>query len=291
MEELRPVARLIAQAIRQGRVEKSVPKPATEAGDLRRWETKALKALKSGRKPAVAFKSAAIPEHLFEAVSGRLGLARTPTEVRAAFKATQQDTADPQSQYDSLSNDFSVKVAALAALLAAGTITAMVFHQRMIALIESVYTRAYQLGAAVQGVGAVLTAADHVTITNYVHDEDEYLRRFVRDVSLGHVPDSEAYLQNRAGMYAEAIHGLYWEGRASRVPADYVVYYEAEDDKNTCEPCALNEANGPYPIGRAPIPGNDCLGWSRCRCKLRFVPASQQPIPNIAAGATAETIK
>lgn len=57
----------------------------TKALDLRRWQTKALKALKDGRRPAVRFVSDAIPPEEARAITDALTGAQTPADVRAAF--------------------------------------------------------------------------------------------------------------------------------------------------------------------------------------------------------------
>lgn len=57
----------------------------TKALDLRRWQTKALKALKDGKRPAVRFVSDAIPSGEAAAISEALNAAETAAEVKAAF--------------------------------------------------------------------------------------------------------------------------------------------------------------------------------------------------------------
>lgn len=62
--------------------------------DLRRWQRKALAALKAGKPPAVKFASDIIPAAQRAAVADALARASTADEVRAAFKAEEekQDT-------------------------------------------------------------------------------------------------------------------------------------------------------------------------------------------------------
>ena len=61
-----------------------------KALDLRRWETKALKALKRSSRAAVRFESSVIPQEEYERISVALVSAQTASDVRAAFKATDE---------------------------------------------------------------------------------------------------------------------------------------------------------------------------------------------------------
>jgi HK97 family phage portal protein len=57
-----------------------------KALDLRRWETKALKALRLGKSPAVRFESTTIPQDEHARIQAALGTATDATQVRAAFR-------------------------------------------------------------------------------------------------------------------------------------------------------------------------------------------------------------
>jgi HK97 family phage portal protein len=59
--------------------------PDAEAEELKRWERKALKALRAGRGAAVRFVSEAIPAEEAARISAALGAATTPDAVKAAF--------------------------------------------------------------------------------------------------------------------------------------------------------------------------------------------------------------
>lgn len=291
-EQLRPLAKRLAQRIATG-----LPRPdhrqvtgnPSATADLRRWQAKSLKALKEGRRAQVAFRSDSIPDGLVKAVRGALNHAETPEQVRAAFKASASTTNPStthttatvaggavavgfQAEFDNLTVEFTKELTDLASQFGNRSISVDEFTQRMAADIRATYARAYQLGASIQQVElANLTPSDNATITDYISDEIEYLNGFERALQLQHVPDTEAYLIGRVTLYADAIYGLYWEGRTSRVTSDYDVYYQSEDDANTCLPCQLNEARSPYSPEDAPIPGNDCEGRTRCRCTLRYV--------------------
>ena len=64
-----------------------LPMP-TKAEDLRRWEAKALKGLKRFHRADVRFETTTIGEAEQASIHAALDLARTPEDVRAAFKAT-----------------------------------------------------------------------------------------------------------------------------------------------------------------------------------------------------------
>lgn len=74
--------------------------PAQKVADLRRWQTKALKALKEGKRPAVRFESAVIPAAAHAAIKAALAEAQTADAVRAAFKA-----ADAEARAEALVDD------------------------------------------------------------------------------------------------------------------------------------------------------------------------------------------
>ncbi len=63
--------------------------------DLRRWRDKALKAVKAGKGPDVPFESAAIPADVAGELRGRLAIAHTADEVKAAFDAAAEVAASP----------------------------------------------------------------------------------------------------------------------------------------------------------------------------------------------------
>jgi len=309
-EELRPLAKRLAHhiATRLPHAEhRQVNGNPSAAADLKRWQAKSLKALKEGRKAAVPFRSDSIPDHLVKAVRGALNGAETPEQVRAAFKASASTTNPStthttatvaggavavgfQAEFDKLTVEFAKELTDLASQFGNGSISVDEFTQRMAADIRATYARAYQLGASIQQVGlANLTPTDNATITDYISDEIEYLNGFERALQLQHVPDTTAYLIGRVTLYADAIYGLYWEGRTSRVTSDYDVYYQSEDDANTCLPCQLNEVRSPYAPEDAPIPGNDCEGRSRCRCTLRYVYRQESQIAANAQSTLTKT--
>lgn len=53
--------------------------------DLRRFQTKAVKALRAGRRPVVQFQSEVIPEGLLLAITNRLAEAKTDDDIRRVF--------------------------------------------------------------------------------------------------------------------------------------------------------------------------------------------------------------
>jgi HK97 family phage portal protein len=69
---------------RDGKPE-SAWEPQGAAADLDRWERKAIKAVKAGRKATVPFTSAAIPESEQERIRAALAQARDVAAVKAAF--------------------------------------------------------------------------------------------------------------------------------------------------------------------------------------------------------------
>lgn len=61
--------------------------PGKFAGDLDKWQRKALKRIQKGQGAACEFESDVLPDSLVAAVSGALEAATTAAEVRSAFKA------------------------------------------------------------------------------------------------------------------------------------------------------------------------------------------------------------
>jgi hypothetical protein len=80
----KPTAKPTAQSSAKSSVPNEPPKIGL-AEELRRWESKALKAVKSGRGAAVRFASDAIPEEIAEEIRTALTAARTAEAVKAAF--------------------------------------------------------------------------------------------------------------------------------------------------------------------------------------------------------------
>lgn len=110
-------------------------------------------------------------------------------------------------------------------------------------------------------------------IDQVIREQSAYLARFSDQIAgragLGS-PLSPGYIGNRAGMYGGVARGLFFEegelieAEAGRFGPDWVSQYIARDDGHTCGPC--HSAQGYYPIGTGPMPGQVCLGRNRCRC-------------------------
>jgi len=98
-----------------------------------------------------------------------------------------------------------------------------------------------------------------------------YLQRFADEVSasrgLGQ-PLSELQIGARSEQYGGFARGeLFRQAETDALLAEpgWVVRYNALDDAGTCGPCS--EAQAYYLPGQGPMPGEICLGRSRCRCE------------------------
>lgn len=90
--------------------------------------------------------------------------------------------------------------------------------------------------------------------------------------SLQGEPYSEAYHANRSILYAGGALAVFYVLASQEYIGreGWIVRYIAHDDPRTCLACSASDFDGPYLPGRAPEPGEVCLGRGYCRCELRF---------------------
>lgn len=140
------------------------------------------------------------------------------------------------------------------------------------------------------GVGRPLRDSDLRALSIEAQRQTAYLSRFADQLAIrglqGRVMSAQA-ITNRAVMYGGAGRAAFYDGEQTREAArgGVVVYYRAVDDGRTCPRCHAAEAGSPYLAGAAPLPGQQCLGHGRCRCRLdyRYEPETWQRLVGRAA--------
>jgi hypothetical protein len=79
-------------------------------------------------------------------------------------------------------------------------------------------------------------------------------------------PMSSAYIGARSELYSGSGRAVWFRADERGRARGVVFYYEARDDKGTCEPCEDAQAGSPYLPGEGVFPGEVCRGRGRCRC-------------------------
>lgn len=169
-----------------------------------------------------------------------------------------------------LQNDFRLAARGLAAELTAGQLTVGEWQGFMGNLLRESMTQASLLGSG----RAQLSPVQAARLDAELRRQGAYLSRFADEAFLRGgfgVPMSEAYVANRAGLYGNALRGLFYQGAAEEVAGSHgpgwVVHYIHRDDGRVCPRCLDN--GGYYlPTQVYPIPGMNCYG--HCRCTLRM---------------------
>jgi hypothetical protein len=91
-------------------------------------------------------------------------------------------------------------------------------------------------------------------------------RNFAGDAAAAARPLSARQIAARSELYSGSARAVWFRADERGQAAGVVFYYEAVDDKGTCEPCLDAEAGSPYLPGEGPFPGEVCKGRGRCRC-------------------------
>lgn len=119
-----------------------------------------------------------------------------------------------------------------------------------------------------------LSSAQLSNLDAIMRRETAYLSRFADQIAVAEAQGrrlSPAYIGNRAELYAGTARGEYFraseEWMSGRV--GWIIRYETRGDENVCSPC--QNADGWYLIGQGPMPGQVCLGRSRCRCVRNLI--------------------
>lgn len=192
-------------------------------------------------------------------------------ELEKAAPLTPRQFVDKQDKLIESTHD---QLEGYASQVAAGKISPAQFRQKMTATLRTAHTASYRNGASSVNGRVALDDNDVAAVADRVGDQLDYLQGFVSDIRDANDDDqafSDAYMTNRAGMYADALRSTFFAGQVSRYSDDeFQVWYEAEDDDNTCSPCTNAEHGSPYAPSEAPLPGSLCQGGPRCRCTLRY---------------------
>lgn len=193
----------------------------------------------------------------------RRSTGRNNASSTLAALSYQQRTA----MFGTVQDSFQQETAALARDLANGVLTPAQWQS---AMNSSILSHFRSVAYAAYGTTG-LSPAQEAAFQNAVRVQQAYLTRFADQYILSQVrgqPWSAQYIANRAAMYSGAMRAFAFRAVESRsdFTAGWVFYYVAVDDDNTCSPCIEAMQQGPYLSGEGPVPGEVCLGRSRCRC-------------------------
>ncbi len=123
-------------------------------------------------------------------------------------------------------------------------------------------------------LGAGALTAGIMEVSREMARDSRYLARFGGEIMLRQMlgkPMSGAWIAARLTTYGGAARSLFYEGYETQGLPDgesgpgWVSEYEAEDDDHTCGRC--HDAQGYYLPGDGPMPGRECLGGNKCRCR------------------------
>lgn len=189
-------------------------------------------------------------------------------------KAALLTPDDYEAKMDRLSDDFRRKLQNYAQRVSDGDITEAEFRRMMERTIRSDYASAFRFGASSEVGRTILDDGDLMKIRDWVGKELVFLDGFASDLHQAKLDGdgkSEAYIKNRTDLYANGVRKVYWSGKTDRQPDNTLIYWQAEDDAGTCDPCAQAEWESPYTADDLPgMPGEICDGGGRCRCSLRY---------------------
>lgn len=138
-------------------------------------------------------------------------------------------------------------------------------------LIRASYTDAYRLGASVaDDAHAILDDADRTVLGQYLSDEIAHLDRFSKLLKEGDL--SSEWIEARAKLYGNAIHGIYWEARMQHTDeSQFEAHYVLGANDKHCADCVAAAAGSPYKPSDCPRPGAEtCQGLDNCRCRIRL---------------------
>lgn len=176
-------------------------------------------------------------------------------------------------------DEFSVRVAGYAQLLANGDMTLEAWHRAMLNATEQHVIQQMMLGNGQPR----LTDEQRTELDTTMLEQSAFLSRFADfnalTVGLGGAL-LVALLASRSELYGGVGRGAFFRSLETAGVArgdlgdGWILEFLARDDKGTCGPC--HAAQGFYLPGTVhPIPGVICLGRSNCRCQLipRYLPA------------------
>lgn len=164
---------------------------------------------------------------------------------------------------DRLQDFFSAQVRSHAfALEASGDLQAW-----QLAMSRSV--AAVMLGAKTLALGRALLPSEALDILPALDFELRKLAEFAAEIAARRLqarPLSARAIAARSELYSGSARAVWFRADERGQASGVVFYYEAVDDKGTCEPCLDAEKASPYLPGEGPFPGEVCKGRGRCRC-------------------------
>jgi len=110
--------------------------------------------------------------------------------------------------------------------------------------LKPAYHSAYQAGHIASGGSGALTANDLATINRELRAEWRFLAKFGRQLADPEYLATQGAVE-RAGMYADAVRGMYNAGFVASIPDDAEIYWRVSSQCQHCPDC-LAMAGGPY---------------------------------------------
>ena len=188
--------------------------------------------------------------------------------LRARSVAALASGDDTDAKVCALIDKHGLQLAALAALLAAGSMTKQQFIDHATELLTKLATQTGRMGANQQGSPDAFSEDDAGTLMD---SRADYLDGYADDLDSGTI--SRAQGAARAAMWT----GIGWTalqiGRRAGAEDNgkAQVTWVCEDDNASCDDCIMLGDNSPYDIGDLPTyPGQDVQCGGNCRCHLEF---------------------
>lgn len=150
----------------------------------------------------------------------------------------------------------------LIAPLVQGEISVAEWQEAMAVELRRAHVQAMAVG---RGGWDQVTAADWARVAERLAREYGYLAGFAADVEAGQL--SEAQIRARAEQYEGAIWGTYWLGLGVAMGlAGFTEERRVLGQAEHCDDCVAWASFGWQPIGTLPLPGEQSVCRSKCRC-------------------------
>ncbi len=167
---------------------------------------------------------------------------------------------------DTVQDDFEEQAISLADQYSSGAASVSTWQKGMLGAIATYAMQQIMLGNRSVAPGREQLARFDVIL----REEAAFLSRFADRIAAGSLienPLSDAQIAARSILYGGTGRGeAFRAGEQSMSSEGWIFDYISRDDRYTCYACTDAARRGPYLANQGPMPGQVCLGRSRCRC-------------------------